>query len=180
MLRNLKIMKNDKVASNEIKDDRLITPSEMLEHWQGHRRLTRRVINAFPEDKLFTYSIGGMRPFAVMAMEFIGMAEPGIIGIATGVWKKVGELPHHSGIAAPKTKETLLERWDYVTEQINKLWPDIPPHRFNEKEIAFGQWEGPIYSFIQYWVDNEIHHRGQGYVYLRALDIEPPPFWERN
>jgi uncharacterized damage-inducible protein DinB len=26
---------------------------------------------------------------------------------------------------------------------------------------------------------NEIHHRGQGYVYLRTLGIEPPPFYER-
>jgi uncharacterized damage-inducible protein DinB len=29
-------------------------------------------------------------------------------------------------------------------------------------------------------IDNEIHHRGQGYVYLRALGIEPPPFCERG
>ena len=29
-------------------------------------------------------------------------------------------------------------------------------------------------------IDNETHHRGQGYVYLRALGIEPPQFWERN
>ena len=35
----------------------------LLEHWQGHRRLTRRVIEAFPEDKLFSYSFGGMRPY---------------------------------------------------------------------------------------------------------------------
>jgi uncharacterized damage-inducible protein DinB len=27
---------------------------------------------------------------------------------------------------------------------------------------------------------NEIHHRGQGYVYLRALGIEPPRFYERG
>jgi uncharacterized damage-inducible protein DinB len=33
---------------------------------------------------------------------------------------------------------------------------------------------------IQYVIDNEIHHRGQGYVYLRELGIEPPPFWERS
>ncbi|RYD85889.1 MAG: damage-inducible protein DinB, partial [Sphingobacteriales bacterium] len=32
---------------------------------------------------------------------------------------------------------------------------------------------------ILYFIDNEIHHRGQGYVYLRALGIEPPFFWER-
>jgi uncharacterized damage-inducible protein DinB len=29
------------------------------------------------------------------------------------------------------------------------------------------------------FIDNEVHHRGQGYVYLRALGVEPSPFWER-
>ena len=29
-------------------------------------------------------------------------------------------------------------------------------------------------------VDNEIHHRGQGYVYLRALGIAPPAFYDRS
>ena len=32
-----------------------ITPDALLEHWQGHRRLTRRIIEAFPEDKLFAF-----------------------------------------------------------------------------------------------------------------------------
>jgi uncharacterized damage-inducible protein DinB len=158
----------------------VITPQQLLEHWQGHRRLTRRVIEAFPEDKLFTYSIGGMRPFSAMAMEFIGMAEPGIAGVVTGQWKTVNELPHHSKIVAPQTKEELLQRWDEATQQINKLWPVIKPERFQENDVAFGQWEGPVYGFIQYWIDNEIHHRGQGYVYLRSLGIEPPPFYVRD
>ena len=30
-----------------------------------------------------------------------------------------------------------------------------------------------------YLIDNEVHHRGQGYVCLRALGVEPPPFRER-
>ncbi|MEJ6979249.1 DinB family protein [Pedobacter sp. P351] len=29
-------------------------------------------------------------------------------------------------------------------------------------------------------IDNEIHHRGQAYVYLRSLGITPPFFWERD
>jgi uncharacterized damage-inducible protein DinB len=45
---------------------------------------------------------------------------------------------------------------------------------------AFGQWEMSGLAMIQYAIDNEIHHRGQGYVYLRALGIEPPHFWERD
>ena len=32
---------------------------------------------------------------------------------------------------------------------------------------------------ILYGIDNEIHHNGQDCVYLRALCIDPPPFWER-
>ena len=36
----------------------VLTPAALLEHWQGHRRLTRRVIEAFPEEKLFSFSLG--------------------------------------------------------------------------------------------------------------------------
>jgi uncharacterized damage-inducible protein DinB len=38
----------------------------------------------------------------------------------------------------------------------------------------------PVYDLFFYLIDNEIHHRGQGYVYLRALDIEPPFFPDRS
>lgn len=44
---------------------------------------------------------------------------------------------------------------------------------------TFGQYPGTGYSILLYAIDNEIHHRGQGYVYLRALGIEPPGFYER-
>jgi uncharacterized damage-inducible protein DinB len=158
----------------------LIPAEVLLDHWQGHRRVTRRVIEAFPEHELFNFSIGGMRPFAQMAMEFIGMASPGIHGVLTGEWRMVEELDYHQGAGLPKTKKELLQRWDEVTEKIDRLWPQVPPERFRELDIAFGQYEGPVYSFIQYWIDNEIHHRGQGYVYLRALGIEPPAFYDRS
>ena len=70
-------MPNNGIQSKESKTSGIIIPTEeFLEHWQGHRRLTRRVIEIFPEYKLFNYSIGGMRPFSAMVMEFIGMADP--------------------------------------------------------------------------------------------------------
>jgi uncharacterized damage-inducible protein DinB len=152
----------------------VITPEALLDHWQGHRRLTRRMIEAFPEDKLFTYSIGGMRPFSQLVQEFLSMSVPTLHGIATGKWENYKEKP------VPKTKEDLLKFWDDDTESINSLWPTIPPHRFPEVDKAFGQWEGPGYGILFYIIDNEIHHRGQAYVYLRSLGIEPPAFWERG
>ena len=60
-----------------------------------------------------------------------------------------------------------------------KVHGTIPPSRFAEVDKAFGQWENSGANTILYGIDNEIHHRGQGYVYLRALGIEPPAFWER-
>jgi uncharacterized damage-inducible protein DinB len=154
-----------------------MTPEVLLEHWLGHRRLTRRMIEAFPEDKLFTYSVGGMRPFAELAMEMVRMGAPGIRGIVVGKWQTWDEV--EKSYPTPKSRDELLGFWDRATDQIISLWPHIPPERFQEVEKIFGQWEGPVYWSIMYLVDNEIHHRAQGYVYLRSLGIAPPPFWER-
>ena len=150
-----------------------IPSNTFLDHWQGHRRLTRRLIEAFPEDKIFTYSIGGMRPFSDMVIEFLGMAIPGIRGMVTGVWKG-NEWPR------PTTKAELLQHWDEATAEINHYWPQLTTKRLLETDKAFGQWEGTVFSFLYYFIDNEIHHRGQGFVYLRSLGIEPPYFYDRN
>jgi uncharacterized damage-inducible protein DinB len=144
----------------------------LLEHWQGHRRLTRRVIDAFPDDKLFTFSIGGMRPFGVLALEMLTMGAPMLRGVVQGSWDS-----NASRDALPKAG--LLKQWDDATAEIDRLWKEIPPERFGETMTAFGQYTDKTYNLLLYVIDNEIHHRGQGYVYLRALDIAPPPFYER-
>lgn len=171
-------MENQVMETSETKTA-FISPEIFLTQWQGHRSLTRRVIEAFPEDKLFTYSVGGMRPFGLLALEMIGMADPGIDGIVTGNWGTIDTAEHNTGSATITTKQALLDKWDQVTAKINRMWPRIPAGRFHEVEAAFGMYEGPIYWTLLYFVDNEIHHRGQGYVYLRSLGIEPPAFWER-
>jgi uncharacterized damage-inducible protein DinB len=157
----------------------VITPEALLSHWQGHRALTRRMIEAFPEKELFSFSVGGMRPFANLAMEMVDLANPGMHGLVTNEWKEVHELSHHTGEGMPETKEDLLVIWDETTQQINRLWAMLSPERFQENTVAFNQFAGPVFGTIFYFIDNEIHHRGQGYVYLRALGIAPPAFWDR-
>lgn len=150
----------------------ILTPAQFLESWQGHRALTRRTIDAFPDDKLFSYALADMRPFSAMAAEFIGMAVPTLNGVISGKWEQFAE-------AKATSKSELLRQWDADTAKINELWPEIPAGRFQETDTAFGQWKMPIWDLLFYVRDNEIHHRGQGYVYLRSLGIEPPHFWER-
>jgi uncharacterized damage-inducible protein DinB len=150
-----------------------LTPDQLLAHWQGHRRLTRRVIEAFPEDQLFMFSVGGMRPFAALALEMLGMGSPMLEGFVTDRWESYAE-------AKAGNKAELLQRWDEETAAIDRLWLQLPAEVLQETRTAFGQYTGPVFDLILYVIDNEIHHRGQGYVYLRALGIEPPAFWERT
>ena len=158
----------------------VIPYDELLRHWLGHRLLTRRVLDAFPEGEFSQFNIGGMRPCSGLALELISMTAAGIRGLATREWTMVDDLAHHSKAPAPRTKAEILRRWDEVTDEITTLWPRIAPGRFEEVDVAFGQYQGRVFGLFLYWIDNEIHHRGQAYVYLRALGIAPPPFYERE
>lgn len=152
----------------------VISSQDLLAHWQGHRALTRRVIEAFPEKELVEFSIGGMRPFAQIVKELLALAAPGVKQIADGT---VPQLDLE--IAEAINKEMILALWDEATTAINQYWSMIPDERFQEKIMAFGAYEGTVISTVLYYIDNEIHHRGQGYVYLRALGVTPPDFYER-
>lgn len=150
----------------------IITSEQFQARWKGHRDLTRRTIEAFPDDQLFTFSIGGMRTFGKLVHEMLRMAVPTLEGVVTREWKNL-EVP------LPEDKGSLLEAWDADTTRLDALWSQVPPGRFQEDDVAFGQWPGKVEWIVNYVIDNEIHHRAQGYVYLRALGFEPPGFWDR-
>jgi len=151
----------------------IITKSELLQHWLAHRGLTRKTIEKFPEKELFEFNIGGMRTFAALAKELLAIAVPGLKAIATGEPE-----PLNDNLSL-ETKAELLQRWDEDTPKITEYFNQVPEERFHEKFKLFGQYELTIINHIFYFIDNEIHHRGQGFVYLRALHIEPPFFWDR-
>jgi uncharacterized damage-inducible protein DinB len=100
------------------------------------------------------------------------MAVPIARGVATGEWT--------NDESKPTTKAEILRQWDESTAALDRIWKTIPPHRFQEVDTAFGQWKGTGIWMILYAIDNEVHHRGQGYVYLRSLGAEPPAFYDRS
>ena len=102
----------------------IMTSAQFLEHWQGHRALTRRAIVAFPDDKLFTYT-RRHAPFSGFAKEFLGMAVPTLHGVITGEWKSF-ETPKVT------TKADILRLWDEATAEINTLWPTFPRSAFRK------------------------------------------------
>lgn len=154
----------------------VISQEDLLKHWQGHRALTRRVIELFSEKDFFEFSVGGMRPFAKLADELLAIAAPALRGIVNRDVQPFTE----GSTQGFTTKAQYLEQWDKDTKEIDALWQQLSVEDFSETFNLFGQYEFPIIQNILYFIDNEVHHRGQGYVYLRALNIEPPFFWERQ
>ena len=114
-----------------------------------------------------------MRTFGELALEMLTMGAPMVRGTLTGKWES-------SMDRSPRPRAEVLRQWDEATKEIDTLWKQLPPERFGETIKAFGQYEGVASDLLLYVIDNEIHHRGQGYVYLRSLGIDPPPFYERD
>lgn len=150
-----------------------ITREELLKYWQGHRRLTRRAFEAFPEKAFFNHSIGGMRTPAQLLQELLAIDSPGLRQLATGEQSAFEEIPLET-----ITKAQLLELWDKASDEITRYWGLLPDDAFHQEVNLFGMYKGTGWSSIFYFIDNQIHHRGQSYVYLRSLGIEPPFFWE--
>ena len=109
-----------------------------------------------------------------MVQELLAIAVPGIKQIVGGEAEQLNE-----HIEEANSKANILSLWDKATADISNLWGQITDERFHDTILAFGQYEGTVLSSILYFIDNEIHHRAQGYVYLRSLGIEPPAFWDR-
>ena len=152
----------------------VVTSQDLLIHWQGHRSLTRRVIELFPEKDFFEFSIGGMRTPAQLTTELLSIGAPALKAIVDSDSK-----PYTENGFEWDSKAKFLAKWDEFTSAINANWEELTIEDFSKTFNLFGQYEFPVIQNIFYFIDNEVHHRGQMYVYLRALDINPPFFWER-
>jgi hypothetical protein len=149
-----------------------ITPEVMLAYWQDERLQTRQMIESFPEDHLFFYSLNGMKPFSELVWELISMTIPAVVGITTGHWQPTGSFSRSwNSMPKPMNKKELLQLWDKTTKEIDNLWAEMPEGRLQEKQTVFGLGSGPVYSFILRYVDQEIQHRCQAILYLRSLNL---------
>lgn len=156
-------------------DATAVTGPLLLRHWLGHRRLTRRTIVAFPEPELFEHHAPGMRSFGAIVHEINTYMPPLLKGAADGVW----DWPNEYASSAPSRKVDLLAAFDAATEDLKRDLPRITTERFGAVDQPIGSRQEPVVFTLLYFLDNEVHHRGQGFVYLRQLGIQPPAFYQR-
>ena len=150
----------------------LLTPEALLTNLKDVRALTRNVIEAFPEKELFEFSVANLRPFSQMVEEFLMITN--YIFTETLHEKHT---PFYTEGQFPTTKAEVLALWDRATEILDREWKEVGDYTQSltiyQMSFSFAQW-------ILYAIENESHHRGQGYTYLRALGIDPPFFWARQ
>ena len=147
----------------------LVTPESMLKHWQGHRSITRKTIEMFPEEHLFTFQPAPpMRSFGALMIEVLGLIEPTVKGVQISDFS-------YGEFGKITSKAALLEAWDANTITLDAGIKGISSTRWLEVVTVYGSKQS-MFGFVDYLLENEIHHRSQGYVYLRLLGLEPPFF----
>ena len=150
----------------------LLTPEALLTNLKDVRALTRNVIEAFPEKELFEFSVANLRPFSQMVEEFLMITN--YIFTETLHEKHT---PFYTEGQFPTTKAEVLALWDRASEILDREWKEVGDYT---QSLTIYQMTFSSAQWILYAIENESHHRGQGYTYLRALGIEPPFFWARQ
>jgi len=150
----------------------ILTPEQLVNHWQSHRRITRKTIELFPEKELFEFKIGTMRHFGEISCELLSIGVPSLKIVINQDEENVYKLLQIN------SKEALLNQWDKDTETINQLLPVLISLDYSEIFNLYGYIDRSILDIMLYLLENEIHHRAQGFTYLRALNIEPPFFFD--
>jgi uncharacterized damage-inducible protein DinB len=147
--------------------------------WEDNRRLTLKVARAFPGDALFSATpVPTMRPFAEMLLEIASLEHFLIHGLTAADWAWGPEQA-----TKPGTPDELFARLQGTREHTRRVWPSISGSLLLAVHPApprFGGPSAPPLDWFQYALENEVHHRAQGYSYLRHLQIEPPAFYERS
>lgn len=150
---------------------------EFLRQWEDNRALTLRVARAFPAGSLLDFApTAPLRPFAAMLDEIARIELAYVRGLAEDIWKWDPADPPRATDAAGAI--ALAEE---VRAYTRRVWEGISADTLlsvRHDPFFFGATRRP-YDWLFYCLENEIHHRGQAYTYLRLLGQEPPPFWER-
>ena len=150
-----------------------------MEVLEDNRRLTNHVANAIIQagavDKVL---VEGMRPFRELILEILGVERFTVRGLAFDKWEYEA-LPDN---LRTSPIEEVLELGRNIRAETRKLWPDIPAEEFTKLRPSPTPFipEGTAIGRLTYALENEIHHRGQGYVYLRLLGQVPPAFYIRT
>jgi len=145
-----------------------VDKKNLMRYWRNVRRLTIKLLDEFPPDKF------DFRPTAeVMTVSqlFRHILEVELYirrGFIEGTWAKAAD-----PAASFFEKDMLRDKLKYEHRRTLEMLSGVPDGKFMAvSSTPFGEITGEI--LIQVAIDEEIHHRGNLYTYLRCIGRTPP------
>lgn len=150
-----------------------------MQVWEDNRILTNNIARTLAAAGAWDKQlVAGMRPFRQLMLEIIGIERWNVRGLAHENWE-FEDLPKELQTAPANEVMQFSQK---VREETRQLWSGIPFEAFIRERPAPAPYipAGQALGWLTYALENEIHHRGQGFVYLRLLGQEPPAFHIRT
>lgn len=145
-----------------------MTKSSILKYWENVRKLTLRLLDLFPEDRFDFRPAETVRSVAEQFDHILVVELYTRIGIVTGEWSLA---PFSS--ERDRSRKTLRDKLYNEHKKTIGILRLLPEGRYLKMyETPFGSLTGEAVIYTA--IDEEIHHRGNPYTYLRILGIEPP------
>ena len=139
--------------------------------------VTLRVIEALPSDSIDTRPIRDMRT----PKELVTHMAEAMRAIAVGMTKgsiEDFEKREPEVCASLTTREDLVRAMHSAWSEANAAVQSLTEAQAAGKVETPWNFTPPGWMCAQIIFDEHLHHRGQLYVYLRALGVEPPNMWD--
>jgi uncharacterized damage-inducible protein DinB len=145
-----------------------MTKNAILKYWENVRKLTLKVFDLFPHDKFDYRPADEIRSVAEQFDHILICELYARIGILTGVWDRAP----FSG-QRDLSRATLREKLYNENRKTLGLFRMLAEGQYIKiYTTPFGAISGE--ALIYETIDEEIHHRGNLYIYLKILGIAPP------
>ncbi|OQX92387.1 MAG: hypothetical protein B6D58_03305 [candidate division Zixibacteria bacterium 4484_95] len=140
----------------------------ILCYWNNVRHLTLRILDEFPADKFDYRPAAEIMTVSQLFKHILNIEIYIRDGFLTGEWKEPS--------MAPSTffeKEMLMDKLRSENQKTIQKLSEVPDGRFLKvRQTPYGEVSGEILLMVA--IDEEIHHRGNLYTYLRCLGKVPP------
>jgi uncharacterized damage-inducible protein DinB len=161
-----------------MREERTMNKQSHLMSWDMVRLrhgITLRLLEQFPADKLTSHPIAGMRtPVEIVAH---------IYGSASAIAEAVlaGKLEPHDDLAvAPsiKTREQLLSFVHDAWARADRAANAVSDAQLSAMVGTPWGTAFPGFAMFGFIADEQLHHRGQLYAFLRTFGTEPVMVWD--
>jgi uncharacterized damage-inducible protein DinB len=140
----------------------------IIKYWQNVRALTLDLLGCFTEEQMSFRPVKGIRSVAEQFDHILAVELYCRKGLEKDVW---GPVPTPGlGISDKKELQSRMIREHELTTLAMRVLPEYKFARFFQ--TPFGKLTGEAAIYLA--IDEEIHHRGNLYTYLRLLGRKPP------